>query len=268
MGAWDVGAQQGARVELGLTGKNVLVSGASRGIGLAIARAFLEEGASVAITARGPEALETARERLTGDFPDARVVAVQADMCQDDDVGRAISQAVADLGTLDCAVANVGSGRGKGGWDVEPDEWARLWELNFASAVLLCQRAARDLPEGGALTLIGSIAGLADLGAPLPYNAAKAALVRYTRDLARRLAPRGVRVNLVAPGNILFPGGRWEDLLRERREEIEVHIEREVPMGRFGTPEEIAAAVVFLCSERASFITGACLVADGGELRS
>lgn len=255
-------------MELGLTGKKVLVSGASRGIGLAIARSFLEESASVAITARRAEALEAARDGLAGDFPDARVVAVQADMCQAEDVDRAVWQAVADLGGLDCAVANVGSGRGEAGWDIEPEEWARLWELNFSSAVLLCQRAARELSEGGTLALIGSIAGLADLGAPLPYNAAKAALLRYTRDLARRLAPQDIRVNLVAPGNILFPGGRWEELLSERRAEIDDYIQSEVPMRRFGTPEEIAAAVVFLCSGQASFITGACLVADGGELRA
>lgn len=254
-------------MELGLRDKRVLVSGASRGIGFAIAHGFLEEGANVAITARGADGLETARDGLAAEFPQARVLAVQADMCRPDDVDRAVSEVVAGLGGLDCAVANVGSGRGKGGWDVEPEEWARLWDLNFTSAVLLCRRAARELPQGGALALIGSIAGLADLSAPLPYRAAKATLVPYARDLARRLAPQGIRANLVAPGNILFPGGRWEELLSERREEIEAYIEREVPMRRFGTPEEIAAAVAFLCSERASFITGACLVADGGELR-
>lgn len=255
-------------MDLGLEGKRVFVGGSSRGIGLAIARGFLAEGAGVAIAARGADSLEEARSTLAAEYEGRRVAAVRADMRDEAQVDEAASRAVEELGGLDVAVANAGSGRGPGGWELSVEQWREMWDENFTSAVLLSRRAAEAMDGGGALCLIGSIAGLEDRGAPLPYNAAKAALVRYTRDLARRLAPQGIRVNLVAPGNILFPGGRWEELLAERREQIERYIDREVPMARFGTPEEIANAVVFLCSERASFITGACLIADGGELRA
>lgn len=254
-------------MELGLRDKVVFIGGASRGIGLAVARAFLEEGAHVAISARGAEGLRTAEATLAGEFPDLSVLALNADMRDEGEVDAAISQVISDLGGLDCVVASAGTGRGPGGWQPEVRAWRELLEENLMSAVVLCQRALPELRDGGAVALIGSVAGLADLGAPLPYSASKAALVRYTRDLARRVAPEGVRVNVVAPGNILFPGGRWEELLREDRDGVESYIGRDVPMARFGSPEEIASAVVFLCSERASFITGACLVADGGQLR-
>ena len=254
-------------MDLELRDKVVFVGGASRGIGLAVARAFLAEGAHVALAARGEGALQAARSELAAAFPDRSVLAVRADMSDAGDVDRAVSRAVAELGRLDCAVANAGSGRGPSGWQADAREWLAILEQNLMSAVLLCQRAAAEMHGGGALALIGSIAGFADLGAPLPYGAAKAALARYTHDLARRLAPEGIRVNLVAPGNVLFPGGRWEELIGENRDEVESYVGREVPMARLGSPDEIAAAVTFLCSGPASFITGACLVADGGQLR-
>jgi 3-oxoacyl-[acyl-carrier protein] reductase len=115
---------------------------------------------------------------------------------------------------------------------------------------------------------IGSIAGLETHAAPLPYNAAKAALVRYSADMARLLAPRGIRVNLVVPGNVLHPDAVWREMLDADPEGVEAHIAREVPLARFGTPDEIASCVVFLCSEPASFVTGSCLVVDGGQVRA
>jgi 3-oxoacyl-[acyl-carrier protein] reductase len=254
-------------MDLELRDKNVLVAGASGGIGLAVARAFLEEGAHVAITARGERQLRAAVTALATQHPDRSVHAVPADMSESAQAQVAIERTVEELGSLDCAVSSVGSGTGPGGWDVDLEQWRTLMDLNFTSAVLLCQHAAAAMAPGGALALIGSIAGLTDVGAPLPYGAAKAALIRYTRDLADRLAPEGLRVNLVAPGNVLFPGGSWDRKLSEAPEKTEGYVRSHVPMGRFGTPEEIAAAVVFLCSRRASFITGACLVADGGQLR-
>jgi len=118
------------------------------------------------------------------------------------------------------------------------------------------------------LYMVASIVGLESASAPLPYSAAKAALVNYGKNLARQLGPFNVRVNCVAPGNVLFPGGSWERHLAERRDEVLRQIEADVPLRRFGRPEEIADLIVFLCSDRAAFITGSCMVADGGQTRS
>ena len=113
-----------------------------------------------------------------------------------------------------------------------------------------------------------SIAGCEALSAPLPYSAAKAALINVTKNLSRMVGSHGIRVNAVAPGNVLFPGGSWEKKLTENREFFEEYIRREVPLQRFGRAEEVADAVVYLASERASFMTGACVVLDGGQTRS
>jgi 3-oxoacyl-[acyl-carrier protein] reductase len=250
-------------VNLGLDGKRVLIGGASRGIGLAIAAAFAAEGARVAITGRDADALENALQGL-GDA----AVAVPADLRDREHADRAVDRAAELLGGLDIAVANAGSGRGPVGDAVGADAWREMLEQNLMTTVHLCEAAQEAIPGGGALVLIGSIAGMEFHPAPLPYSAAKAALVRYGRDLARRLAARGIRVNLVAPGNVLFPGGSWDRRLQQDREATEAMIAREVPMGRFGRPEEIADAVLFLASERSSFTTGAVLVADGGQLRA
>jgi 3-oxoacyl-[acyl-carrier protein] reductase len=122
--------------------------------------------------------------------------------------------------------------------------------------------------RSGSIVLVASIAGVESTPAPLAYSAAKAAIVNYAKNLARELGPLNIRVNCVAPGNILFPGGSWEGHLARRRDEVLQMIEAEVPLRRFGQPEEIADLIAFLSSERASFITGSCVIADGGQTRS
>ena len=254
-------------MDLGLAGKAVLVTGGSRGIGLGIVREFLAEGADVALTARSADGLETAGTALAQEFPERTVAPLQGDMREAADVERCVAEARERLGGLDVAVANVGRGRGPTESSVPLDDWQEMLAENLHSSVLLCQEAARAMADGGSLVLIGSIAGLEFHPAPLPYSVSKAALVRYTRDLARRLAPDGIRVNLVAPGNVIFPGGSWAERREADPEGIDRRIRQDVPMARFGTPEEVAAAAVFLSSERSSFTTGACLVVDGGQYR-
>lgn len=254
-------------VDLGLEDRRVIVGGASRGIGLAVAREFLAERAHVALFARDEQRLRLVAEELQRAHPDRLVVQRSVDLRDGPVTSEAVAEAVAALGGLDCAVAVAGTGVGIQGSDVPPEEWTRLLGENLLTATNLCRAAATAVSDGGALALVASIAGLTHLPAPLPYGAAKAAVIRYGKDLSHALAARRVRVNVVAPGNVLFPGGRWEELRAADPGGVDDFITREVPLGRFGAPDEVAAAIVFLCSERCAFVTGACLPVDGGQLR-
>lgn len=253
-------------MDLGLDDRVVVVGGASRGIGLATARAFLAEGARVAMVARDDADLQRAAGGL-GD--DERVLAVAADLVVPGEADRVVGAVLERWGAVDCAVANVGAGSGQTGWAAGDEEWERLFAVNLLSARRLAQAVVPGMLDSGrgSIAFVASIVGVEAVAAPLAYSAAKSALLSYATNLSRELGPGGVRVNAVAPGNVLFEGGTWERKLAEDRGRFEAYVRAEVPLQRFGTPEEIADAVVFLCSERASFITGATLVADGGQTR-
>jgi 3-oxoacyl-[acyl-carrier protein] reductase len=254
----------------GLEGTVALVAGASRGIGRAVAEAFLQEGARVLITGRGGDALDEAERELAQVYGADRVVAQAGDLAMKDAAGAAVDRAYTAWGRLDSLVLNAGSGSGTAGPAPGREEWERLLTANLWPSVQVAEAAVPRMVHAGsgAVVFVGSIAGLESFGAPLPYGAAKAAVVSYARGLARLTGRSGVRVNCVAPGNVLHPGGSWEQRVAENRDQVLGMIEREVPLGRFGRPEEIANVVVYLCSDAASFVTGAVVVADGGQTRS
>jgi 3-oxoacyl-[acyl-carrier protein] reductase len=256
-------------MDLGLRGKVALICGSSRGIGLATARAFLREGANVIITGREASALEEASAMAIRESGPERVRSVQADLTEPADIQRALDAGAA-FGGLDVVVANVGSGTARGGWELEVQDWESTLRINLVGGMVLGGAALTQLVArgGGSLIFVSSIAGFEAINAPVAYSAAKAAVLSGMKNLSRLGAPKGVRVNAVAPGNVYFPGGSWERKLAERPEFFEQYIQSEVPLKRFGRPEEIADAIVFLASERASFITGSCLVVDGGQTRS
>lgn len=252
-------------MDLGLKDKRVLVAGASRGIGLAVAEGFLREGARVALVARSPGPLNDVLRRLGAEHGPERVLAFPAD-CSDGTAWPPILERIGSAwGGLDAAIANVGDGRGPQDALPESGRFAETWRSNFTAAEETA-RAALPLLEasGGCLLFVSSIAGLEYIGAPTDYSVAKTALVALTKQMARRLAPR-VRVNCLAPGNVHFPGGSWDAKIQADPRRVEALIQATVPMKRFGTPDEMADAVLFLCSERAAFITGSCLVVDGGQ---
>lgn len=253
-------------MDLQLQNKVALVAGSSRGIGKAIAAQLLDEGARVCLTGKNNASLERCFSELRAKHPPEQVLAVLGDLTDIAGIQSALAAIREKWGGVDLLVANLGSGSGKLGWSQSEEEWERVFRVNFWGSVRLAQAVMPDLIERhGCIVFIASIVGLEMTSAPMPYSAAKAALINYSKNLSRTVATDGVRVNAVAPGNILFPGGSWERHLADRREQIEQYIAKEVPLQRFGAPEEIAALVAFLCSNVGGFSTGACYVMDGGQ---
>lgn len=257
-------------MDLGLKDKVAFVAGSSRGIGLAVARGFLAEGARAAITGRDPGSLEAARRELADPFGAERVLAFSGDMTDSAEIARALDGTIQTFGRLDAVVANLGSGTSKPGFDIDREHWEAVLNVNLMGSVLLAGQALERLVAagGGTLTFMASIAGQEAIHAPVAYSSAKAALLMAMKGYARQVGDKGVRVNAVSPGNVFFPGGNWERLLAQRGDFFREYIRTEVAMQRFGKPEEIADAVVFIASERAAFMTGSVLVVDGGQLRS
>jgi 3-oxoacyl-[acyl-carrier protein] reductase len=256
-------------MDLGLQNTSVFVAGSSRGIGKGIAAVFLNEGARVVITGRDEQSVvETCVELSTGRAE--RVMSFVGDLSDPDAILEAQRQTAQRWGALDCLVCNLGSGAARNGWELVRSDWDAVFRINLWATIGLVEAFLPGMVEAhrGNIIFISSIAGLESLGAPLPYGAAKAALEHFSKDLSRQVGKFGIRVNTVAPGNILFPGGNWQRKLDADREKISALIAAEVPLGRFGDPEEIGAAAAFLASQRAAFVTGACLVADGGQTRA
>jgi 3-oxoacyl-[acyl-carrier protein] reductase len=255
-------------MNLGLAGKVALVGGSSRGIGKAIARSFLAEGASVVITGRGTEALALARTELTGEFGAERLLAFEGDLTSAGAVDSVLALTKERFGPVDCLIANIGNAlTEETGWNIPPESWDADMASNFWSGVLLVQKALPPMLEAGrgSIVFTNSIAGLESHPAAIPYNVAKAALATYAKNLSVRLGPTGIRVNSVAPGNVIFPGGYWQGEIDADPIAMRERLERDVPVRRFGKPEEIGDLVAFISSERCAFMTGAMVVADGGQ---
>jgi len=244
-------------MDLGLQGKSVVVTGGSRGIGRATALTFADEGANVAICARGSETLEATRKEI--EARGVQVFAQTCDVADADALGRFLNAARAALGSVDVLVNNTS---GFGGTDDEAG-WNAGFNIDVMASVRASWKVVPWMAErgGGSIVHISSTSGL-EAGSPPAYAAMKAALISHAKTLANELAPRGIRVNCVAPGSIEFPGGMWEQIKAQNPEHYE-GIRSSIPFGRLGTDAEVAAAVVFIASPRASWIAGVTLAVDG-----
>lgn len=248
-------------MDLNLQGKNILITGGSKGIGKAIAEVFLSEGANVSIAARGMEALEKVRNELGGS-----VSIFQVDVMRADEREKLIQSFVKQKGRIDVLINNAGGSNGGKAMDTEMDLFHEALELNYFSAVHLSKLAARHMKKekGGAIINITSVYGR-ESGGKVTYNNAKSALISFTKAFADEVISDGIRVNSVAPGSILHETGNWKRRLEEDPERIKEFVKNDIPAGRFGAPEEVANVVAFLASDKSSWIVGASINVDGGQ---
>lgn len=249
-------------MKLGLEGRNAIVTGGSKGIGRAIALALAEAGVNVAICARNEGPLDKTLEEI-------EALGVQGyreacDVGNKDSLDRFLDSARQTLGGVDILVCNVsalGAGNDLNGWNANVT-------LDLMSTVHAVDKVLPWMKEAGNgnIIIMSSISGI-EVGTTQPYAATKAALISYAKSLAVDLGPEGIRVNSIAPGSIKFPGGVWDKAEKANSPRYYSTLDR-IPWGRFGKPEEVASVALFLASDAASWVTGACIPVDGAQHRS
>ena len=255
-------------MDLGLDGRTAIVTGASRGIGKYIALELARQGSNVAICARTESDLDAAAAEIRDEG--AEVLALPMDVTETGEPERLVEETHNRFGRIDIYVGNVGGNRRGDFEELSDEDWEALINLNFMSHVRVSRAAIphmRDVDDAS-ICYISSIFGRELGGAGLSlYNTTKSALISVSKVMAQELAPE-IRVNSVAPGSIRFPGGSWDQRVKEQPEKMTEFVEENIAIERFGRATEVADAVTFLCSERASLITGACINVDGGQSRS
>ena len=257
-------------MDLGLTDKVAVITGSSRGLGLASARALVAEGCRVCLCARGAEQLaEAALEVEAAAKRPNMITTVQSDVSTAPGIELVINRAVEAFGGLDILVNNVGRAAGSDLLGTTDAEWQAAFDETLFPAIRASRLAVPHMKQrgGGAIIMIASIYGR-ESGGRMTYNAVKAAEISLAKALSQQLAAANIRVNSVAPGSIMFPGGSWHKRQQADPQWIADMITRELPFGRFGRAEEVGAVVAFLASPRASWVSGASIVVDGSQSRS
>jgi 3-oxoacyl-[acyl-carrier protein] reductase len=256
-------------MNLELTGKVALITGSSRGLGLASARALAAEGCRVCLCARGEDTLQKAAAELREAAGDEAILAVAADLTTQAGIDAVFASLLSRYGGIDILVNNLGLGRGAGITDTTDAEWQEAFDFTLYPAIRASRLAVPSMRArgGGAILMIASIYGR-ESGGRMAYNAVKAAEISLAKSMAQQLATDNIRVNSVAPGSILFEGGSWWARQQADPQGIAEFVRRELPFGRFGRPEEVGDVVAFLASARARWISGASITVDGCQSRS
>ena len=260
-------------MNLGLSDKIAIVTGSSRGLGLASARALLGEGCRVSISGRDETRLQAAADELRGEAASGdgtdRVLAVSADLTETAGVESVVARTVEAFGGVDILVNNVGRAGGGGLLETTDDEWQSAFDDTLYPAIRASRLAVPHMRKrgGGVILIIASIWGR-ESGGRMTYNAVKAAEISLAKTLAQQLAGDNIRVNSVAPGSISFPGGSWYRRQQEDPAAMDAFIRDNLPLGRFGRAEEVGAVVAFLASSKASWVSGASVTVDGCQSRS
>jgi 3-oxoacyl-[acyl-carrier protein] reductase len=238
-------------------------------LGLASARALVAEGSRVCLCARGEAALDQAARELRAIGGQNSVIAVSADVSSPDGTAQIVNRALEAFGEIDILVNNVGMAKGGDILETPDTVWQEALDQTLFPAIRMSRLVVPHMRKrkSGSIVMIASIWGR-ESGGRMTYNAVKAAEISLAKSMAQQLAKDGIRVNSVAPGSILFPGGSWDKRQQADPAGIAEFVERELPFGRFGRPEEVGAAVAFLASPRASWISGSCVPVDGCQSRS
>ena len=260
---------------LGLTGKKIVITGASRGLGLATAKCFLSEGAKVLLCARNERLLAQNQALLANTYGQKNCYFVAADICTATGLNSLLTAVCDYFGRIDSIICNLGSGKSSPTLMESDEDWSKMFELNFFSAVNTVRKLIPyfNLQEDAvsamsSITFVNTICSSEALGAPVTYSSSKSALLSYAKSISKLLAKQNIRVNTVSPGNIIFPGSTWEEKLSKNKAAVDEMLEKEVALKRFATAEEVAKVITFISSSAASFVCGSNWIVDGGQLRS
>ena len=262
-------------MNLGLNNQSVLITGSSRGIGRGIAEGFLKEKALAILSGLNEKLLVNTAEKLSNSYDRNRVLEFVGNLNEPEILENLYEFIIEKTKGLDHLVCNIGSGKSVSPLDEDVSEFQRMLDTNLLNAVGIVKQfyplLEKNVSKSGcfpSITFVGSICGIETLGCPVAYASAKSALISYAKNISFPMGKKGIRVNIVSPGNIMFPGSTWEKKIAEDPEKVHAMLKNEVPLQCFGNIEDVANTIVFLASKRAKFINGANWVVDGGQTRS